>query len=117
MIDSFRDIYPINSGIPAGKPVAVGRYLEDTYYGGNPWYLTTLAVAEFLYDAVAQFEKAGSLTVNEIDLSFFKDIYSDAATRLYKGSDFDDILASMTSYADGFVSIVQVGSVLTLNAL
>jgi hypothetical protein len=65
-------------------------------------------VAEFLYDAVAQFEKAKSLTIDNIDLAFFKDIYSDAATKSYEGSEFDDILASMTTYADGFVSVVQV---------
>ena len=54
--DSFRSIYSINSGIPQGKGVAVGRYSEDVYQGmhsfnslriahitdssclgGNPW--------------------------------------------------------------------------------
>jgi glucoamylase len=37
VVDSFRPIYSINSGIPQGKAVAVGRYPEDVYYGGNPW--------------------------------------------------------------------------------
>ncbi|KAA8571614.1 hypothetical protein EYC84_001611 [Monilinia fructicola] len=46
--DSFRSIYSINSGIAQGVAVAVGRYSEDTYYGGNPWYLNTLAAAEQL---------------------------------------------------------------------
>ena len=36
--DSFRSIYTINSDIPEGTAVAVGRYPEDTYQGGNPWY-------------------------------------------------------------------------------
>lgn len=35
--DSFRTIYGINSGIPAGSAVAVGRYSEDVYQGGHPW--------------------------------------------------------------------------------
>lgn len=35
--DSFRSIYAINSGIPEGAAVAVGRYPEDVYYNGNPW--------------------------------------------------------------------------------
>jgi len=113
VVDAFREIYPINTGIPTGKPVAVGRYPEDAYFGGNPWYLCTLAVAEFLYDAVAQFKKAGSLTIDKIDLAFFKDIYPDAATGTYKGGKFRDVLDSMTKYADGFVSIVQVYSILT----
>jgi glucoamylase len=116
VVDAFREIYPINNGIPTGKPLAVGRYPEDTYFGGNPWYLCTLAVAEFLYDAVAQFKKAGSITIDEIDLAFFKDIYPDAATGTYEGGKFRDVLDSMTKYADGFVSVVQVRFVLTLRS-
>lgn len=38
-VDSFRDIYGVNSGRGAGKAAAVGRYSEDTYMGGNPWYV------------------------------------------------------------------------------
>lgn len=37
--DSFRSVYAINKGTPAGVGVAVGRYAEDVYMGGNPWYL------------------------------------------------------------------------------
>jgi glucoamylase len=33
--DSFRSIYPINSGIPEGTAVAVGRYPEDVWQGGT----------------------------------------------------------------------------------
>lgn len=36
--DSFRSIYTINSGLAEGTAVAVGRYPEDSYQGGNPWY-------------------------------------------------------------------------------
>lgn len=35
--DSFRTVFAINSGIAAGSAVAVGRYPEDVYQGGNPW--------------------------------------------------------------------------------
>lgn len=35
--DSFRNLYGINSGIPEGSAVAVGRYSEDVYQGGHPW--------------------------------------------------------------------------------
>ena len=34
-VDSFRTIYPINSGIADNAAVATGRYPEDVYYGGN----------------------------------------------------------------------------------
>jgi glucoamylase len=39
-VDSFRSIYGVNSGKTAGEAVAVGRYPEDVYQGGNPWYVT-----------------------------------------------------------------------------
>lgn len=39
-VDSFRSIYNINNGKSAGSAVAIGRYAEDTYQGGNPWYET-----------------------------------------------------------------------------
>ena len=46
LVDSFRQIYPFNSNRSAGTAAAVGRYAEDVYYEGNPWYLCTLAAAE-----------------------------------------------------------------------
>lgn len=36
VVDSFRgSLYPINSAIPAGSAVSLGRYNEDVYIGGN----------------------------------------------------------------------------------
>ncbi|MCB0357072.1 MAG: glycoside hydrolase family 15 protein [Bdellovibrionales bacterium] len=45
---SFRQLYPINEQYPH-LGTAIGRYPEDKYYGGNPWFLTTLALAEYYY--------------------------------------------------------------------
>ncbi len=108
LVDSFRTIYPINNGTPNGSAVAVGRYPEDTYYTGNPWYLCTLAVAELLYDAAAQFNKSGSLTIDSTNQAFFKDIHPPANLGTHTGSNMKSILSSMTTYADGFVSVVEV---------
>ena len=36
VVDAFRSLYGINSGIGRGQAVAVGRYPEDVYYNGNP---------------------------------------------------------------------------------
>jgi hypothetical protein len=74
--DSFRSIYTINSGIAEGTAVAVGRYPEDSYQGGNPWYLNTLAAAEQLYDALYTWNKQGYITVTSTSLAFFKDLSS-----------------------------------------
>ena len=74
--DSFRSIYSINSGIAEGTAVAVGRYPEDSYQGGNPWYLNTLAAAEQLYDALYTWNKQGYITVTATSLAFFRDFSS-----------------------------------------
>ncbi|KAJ5159273.1 Six-hairpin glycosidase [Penicillium coprophilum] len=107
--DSFRSIYSINSGIAAGKAVAVGRYAEDSYYNGNPWYLCTLAAAEQLYDAIYTWNRIGSLTITSVSLNFFKDLYGSAATGTYSSSSatYSAIVSAVKAYADGYVSVVQ----------
>lgn len=42
VLKSFRGIYGINAGIKNNSGIAVGRYAEDVYQGGNPWYLIPL---------------------------------------------------------------------------
>jgi glucoamylase len=106
--DSFRSVYTINSGIAEGKAVAVGRYPEDSYYNGNPWYLCTMAAAELLYDALYQWNRIGSLTITSVSLSFFQDMYSSAATGTYSSSSatYSTIVSAVKTYADGYMSIV-----------
>jgi glucoamylase len=45
--DLFEAEYPINRDRPPQHGPAMGRYASDAYFGGNPWYLATLAAAEF----------------------------------------------------------------------
>ncbi|GAM83340.1 hypothetical protein ANO11243_013270 [Dothideomycetidae sp. 11243] len=107
--DSFRSVFAINSGIAEGKGVAVGRYPEDSYQGGNPWYLATLAAAEQLYDAVYSWKQQGSITVTSISLAFFKDVYPSAAVGTYASSTstFTNIITAVTAYADSYMSNVE----------
>ncbi|OBS22075.1 hypothetical protein FPOA_08412 [Fusarium poae] len=106
--DSFRS-WNINKGISQGSAVSVGRYIEDVYYNGNPWYLATLAAAEQLYDALYVWKQKGSITVNDISLSFFKDLVPGISTGTYASdsSTFKTITDAVSNYADGYVSIVQ----------
>jgi len=78
---SFLDIYPIakiqkdKSGNPLGMPI--GRYPEDIYDGvgtsrGNPWYLTTAAMAELFYNAAAAFTAIDKITVTPTTENFWK---------------------------------------------
>ncbi|KAL8998945.1 MAG: hypothetical protein Q9188_005991 [Gyalolechia gomerana] len=107
--DSFRSIYPINLGIPEGSPVAVGRYIEDVYMGGNPWYLSTLAVAEQLYDALYQFDRLARLDIDATSLPFYRDLDPSIQTGSYALSSgvYANITSAIRRYADGYLSIVQ----------
>ncbi|KAI4113301.1 MAG: hypothetical protein LQ345_005691 [Seirophora villosa] len=107
--DSFRSEYAVNSGIPEGVAVAVGRYTEDVYFGGNPWYLTTSAAAEQLYAALYQINRLGRLDVDATSLPFFQDLDPTISVGSYPSS--SDIYTAVTSavkaYADGYLSVVQ----------
>ena len=109
LVDSFRPVYDINSGISNGSAVAIGRYSEDTYYGGNPWYLCTLAAAEILYDAIAQWKAQKSFVVDATSLAFFQQIYPSAVAGQYDADSptFAEITNAVSTYADGFVDIIQ----------
>jgi glucoamylase len=41
-------------GVKVG--LAIGRYPEDTYFGGHPWYLLTSGFAEYCYKVAATFQ-------------------------------------------------------------
>jgi glucoamylase len=107
-VDSFRSVYAINSGIAQGKAVAVGRYSEDVYYNGNPWYIGNFAAAEQLYDALYVWKQAGSITVTQLSLPFFKDLIPSIAAGTYvKGSSstYQSILDAVSTYADDFINV------------
>ncbi|KAI1745469.1 family 15 glycosyl hydrolase [Xylaria scruposa] len=109
IVDSFRSIYNINSGISAGSAVAVGRYPEDVYYNGNPWYLNTLAAAEQLYDALYVWQTTGSVTVTSTSLAFFKALVPSVTAGTYASSSstYTSIYNAVFLYADGFIDKVS----------
>ncbi|PFH61431.1 hypothetical protein XA68_17417 [Ophiocordyceps unilateralis] len=106
-VDSFRP-YRINQGIGKGEAIAVGRYIEDVYYGGNPWYLTTLAAAELLYDALYVWNQSRSVTVTHISSPFFRDLVPDISDGTYTSGSpvFSAVVEAVSKYADGFIEIV-----------
>jgi len=64
--DLFDAEYPINQQRPPERGPAMGRYGKDAYYGGNPWYLATLAAAEFYFRmAIALRSGAGMPVTSE----------------------------------------------------
>ncbi len=107
VVDSFR-FYSINNGIPQGKALAVGRYSEDVYYNGNPWYLATLAAAEQLYDAVYVWKKQEFVAVTELSQAFFKDLVPSISSGNYSSDSdtFQTLVQAVSTYADDFVNVV-----------
>lgn len=69
LIDTFSQLYPINRTFAHMLP-AIGRYPEDIYAGsnfdgGNPWVLTTLAMAEYSYKVAALTHSEKWLTIGD----------------------------------------------------
>jgi glucoamylase len=125
-VDSFRSIYGINAGISPSSAVATGRYPEDVYFNGNvcdfhsgvmidtdlsrvlqPWYLTTFAVAEQLFDALHGWNQQGSLTVTDTSLAFFKQFSSSVTIGTYASSSstFRSLISAIQSFADDTIAI------------
>lgn len=73
LIKSFKEIYSVNKTF-ADLGVSIGRYTEDKYTGynsdglGNPWFLSTIALAE--YYCLAQNELGVAKFENEIEKQF-----------------------------------------------
>ncbi|KAJ8610252.1 hypothetical protein MRB53_038655 [Persea americana] len=109
VVDSFRTIYPINAHTPTDQAVAIGRYQEDVYMGGHPWYLNTAAVAEQLYDALHQWNRTGSINVTETSLPFFQDFIPKLSTGQYKSTSktYRTLTRAIRSQADSYLRIIQ----------
>lgn len=106
-MDCFRS-YNINRGAGKGKAIAVGRYIEDVYYGGQPWYLATLAAAEQLYDSLYVWKQSGSITVTDTSFAFFQDLVPDIEKGTYSSDNpsFSNLISAVSAYADGFINVV-----------
>lgn len=106
--DTFRS-WQINSGVQQNEAPALGRYIEDVYMGGHPWYLTTTAAAEQLYYALATWERLGSLTIDGVSIAFFQDIYESASEGTFESgsTEYNDITGAVRNLAEGYMSVVQ----------
>jgi glucoamylase len=68
--DLFNAKYPVNQERPADQGPAIGRYAKDTYYGGNPWYLATLAAAEFYFKLAIALRSGAEMPVTSDNARF-----------------------------------------------
>lgn len=107
--DSFREIFPMNKDVPAHKAVAVGRYPEDEYMGGNPWYLSNFAAAEQIYDALAQWKRQGKIVITEVSYPFWQVHNSTAQLGTFESwtQDFKNMIEMIGSYAENFMEVAR----------
>ncbi len=115
--EHFQKIYPINSK-NAELGTAIGRYPEDRYFGGNPWFLTTTAMAEFLYRYYIETKKPNHvININASSLKFWnlitgefkKGITLTLGEKIASGSDKFQILQSALLFrADNYIERVRM---------
>lgn len=74
----------------------------------QPWYLTTLAVSEQLYDALTVWKLQSSLSVTLTSLAFFQNLVPTVKVGTYtaKSATYATLVAAVEAYADGFVATV-----------
>ena len=76
--------------------IPIGRYYEDDYYKGNPWFLTTICVAQYIKNCIKY--------LDNIDISFNSKLIE--LLDLLKCYNFNDIETSIDHYCheiDNFV--------------
>jgi glucoamylase len=66
----FDEEYPINRQRAPDCGPAMGRYASDLYYGGNPWYLATLAAAEFYFKLAIALRSGAAMPVTSDNARF-----------------------------------------------
>lgn len=104
--EMFRRIYAINA---RGPGTAIGRYEDDVYFGGNPWYITTAAFAELHYKLAASLRSKPDFFVTELNLSFLRNALGNEA--LQPGMNLKDHPAAMKALVargDQFLARVKL---------
>ena len=106
-----------SAGRVLGTPI--GRYPEDVYNGtdtqdngGNPWYLCTAALSQYLYSASSAFASAGSITVTNTSLPFWTYYAPLAAlqsgeTYSYGSKKYNAAINALNGWGDAYMRTVK----------
>jgi glucoamylase len=100
--DMFDAEYAINRVRPPARGPAMGRYPNDVYFGGNPWYLATLAAAEFYFRLAIALLSGAEMAVAEENARFRRSLVAAAAARESPG-----LAAAAIERGDMFMRTVQ----------
>jgi glucoamylase len=94
--------YPINRQRPPERGPAMGRYVNDAYYGGNPWYLATLAASEFYFKLAFALKSGAEMLATSENERFRRQLI---ATDGARGN--PDFAAAALERGDTFMRAVQ----------
>jgi glucoamylase len=111
---AFKAQYAVN-GRPGEPGVAIGRYPEDSYYGGNPWFLITAGFAQLDYMAGSEFARRGDMPIDSEDLAFFRELLDPAdQDLLHAGSTvkkseplFGKLISGLRAQGDSYLAEVR----------
>ncbi|KAI9314419.1 Six-hairpin glycosidase-like protein, partial [Dichotomocladium elegans] len=116
----FEQLYPLNAERPSGVGISIGRYPEDTYDGyqsgslGNPWFITTAAMAELYYRAIHEWKsEQTTVAVNSINAPFFAKLMGMSEDALidrtfpFGSKSFTTLVQRMADEADRFMATVR----------
>lgn len=112
----FAEVYTIN-GVTTdrdGRAMApgLGRYAEDVYNGngegrGNPWFLATHAMAEYLLTLRGELKRAGSVQITDLTRPFFQGLVSRQLMNKRRlgrtDPTFNEVLTGLQAKSDAYI--------------
>ncbi len=107
MMKVFSQIYSINH---QHDGVGIGRYPEDQFFGGNPWFLLTIGFAEYFLKVSTALAQDAKVTVSGTNKPFYvrilgRDILPGKYDR--HSQEFLDIRRGLRSEAEAYLRRVQ----------
>jgi len=92
---------------------AIGRYPEDHYDGrtidglGNPWFLTTHAMAEYYLRLRGELKARGELRITELSRPFFEAVVREDLSRRSRvrlgDPTYESVLKALQERSDAFI--------------
>jgi glucoamylase len=79
--DLFDAEYALNHQRQLDQGPAMGRYAKDAYYGGNPWYLATLAAAEFYFKLAIALQSGAEMAASDENARFRERLTGESPTK------------------------------------
>lgn len=118
--NAFSGLYQVN--LNSSSPTLLGRYPSDIYDGkkfvyGNPWVLTTNALAEFYYSLASTYMKQGSIKVTNENILFFKQINENLVNQegvivsTVNPKQFNNIINALMAEGDKILQNVKTHSI------